>query len=614
MRSGRAEESGASTARGGLISCALTIGIATMRKRKLRTALTGITVALITFALLSFSSTSKIKEFSRYELGGEAAYTGVLVQEPGKGPLNEQTVKVVRRAAGTNAVVAARRWLALSANDQQWRLHVRIPGTDRDVVMKAALALTPEDREVGGLDRWLPDWDGFVASGGCYLPPAKAEALGVKPGDSLTVAGMPYTFTGTFDPVVFRDRLRMLNGDPMMPLDYAAIEDNEQAVLQNMTLEDAARGMLTGESRTSEDFLDPAEMALVLGAEDVPGLTLHAVELREPSAEAAEATAISLAQQLDYPVFYSSGSGISVLAAAPLVPRPPRSMLIPLLVAGLIIFNTMLNSIAERRKEIHVYTSLGLAPVHIGSIFMAEALTYGLMGGMFGYVAGQGMATVFSKLGWMGDITLNYSGTQVIYTMLLVLAVVVVSALIPAAMAARLASPSKETGWHLPAPDGDRIHDVLPFTVTPQAAGGILAFLYEHFDAHREGSIGDFSCADLAFAAADDCPEGCLGTLRATVWLAPYDLGVRQDVVVRILQSDEDVCDVHLDLHRRAGQPRSWHKLNRVFVGGLRRQILGWRNISASRVLAYIAMAAGGMRERPAIPAFEGMDEDVASS
>ena len=94
---------------------------------------------------------------------------------------------------------------------------------------------------------------------------------------------------------------------------------------------------------------------------------------------------------------------------------------IPLLVAGLIIFNTMLNSIAERKGEIHVYTSLGLAPFHVGAIFLAEAVTYGLLGGVFGYIVGQGCATIFSALGWMGSITLNYSGTQVVITMALVI-------------------------------------------------------------------------------------------------------------------------------------------------------------------------------------------------
>ena len=85
-----------------------------------------------------------------------------------------------------------------------------------------------------------------------------------------------------------------------------------------------------------------------------------------------------------------------VIAATPLLARAPKSLFIPLVIAALIIFNTMLNSVAERKGEIHVYASLGLAPMHVGALFLAEAATYGLMGSVFGYIVGQGAATVFS--------------------------------------------------------------------------------------------------------------------------------------------------------------------------------------------------------------------------
>ena len=66
MKSDRAEASGARTSRIGLTTTAFRLGIANMRKRKLRTALTGVTVMLITFCLLCFMSTSNYvgqKEF-----------------------------------------------------------------------------------------------------------------------------------------------------------------------------------------------------------------------------------------------------------------------------------------------------------------------------------------------------------------------------------------------------------------------------------------------------------------------------------------------------------------------------------------------------------------------
>jgi hypothetical protein len=346
--------------------------------------------------------------------------------------------------------------------------------------------------------------------------------------------------------------------------------------------------------------MNPMDMAVIPLTNRIPGIVMSSVVAKLDSPESALRAAEELAQRCDYPVYHSSGKNVDVLAAAPLQAQAPRSMLIPLIIAGLIIFNTMMNSIAERKKEIYVYTSLGLAPSHVGTIFLAEALTYGMLGAVFGYIVGQGAATFLGRLGWMGATTLNYSGTQVIITIALVLGVVVISALVPAAMAARLASPSKTAGWRLPEAKNDIIRDLLPFTVTREASGGVLAFLHEFFDAHREGAIGHFACDHIQFIAPGG---GHMGGVKATVWLEPYDLGVRQEVTVTVAPAADDICDLRLELRREAGQDRNWFKLNRTFVSGLRGQLLGWRKVGVERVLGYMAAAQGKLASAAAEPA-----------
>ncbi|MFC1462069.1 ABC transporter permease [Verrucomicrobiota bacterium] len=594
MRSGRAEESGAGTARGGLISCALTIGIATMRKRKLRTALTGMTVALITFALLSFSSATTVKEFNEFELSADPAPPGIFVTTPNKRNMSGAAYGIIKNMAGTNAICYPRYWWATALYDQKWRLHVVQPETGKEVMLKGGFVLDPADAEMSGIDKMLPDWETFQREKGCYLAPETAAALGLEPGDEIFAGGYPLKFVGTFEPTLFSEKMRTLTGDPYLPVDYTAIDPDERQAMAETKLEDIADTIVDDSHLLRNlDWLEPRDMIVIPRTNGVGGLSMHSVYLRPEGTNSIRDMAIELTQRLDYPVYYSTGQSVNVLAAAALIPKAPRSVVIPLLLAGLIIFNTMLNSIAERKKEIHVYTSLGLAPAHVAGIFIAEAATYGLMGSTFGYIIGQGMATVFSNLGWMGNITLNYSGTQVMWTMTLVLLVVILAALVPAIMAARLASPSKETGWRLPEPDGDTIRDVLPFTVTVEAAPGVQAFLYEYLDAHREGSIGYFSSDDITYLPAQEGRH--VGGVAATVWLAPYDLGVRQDVTIALMPSEDDVCDLGLELTRKSGQPKDWRKLNKVFVASLRSQMLGWRNISVERVLGYIraAEAAG---------------------
>jgi hypothetical protein len=43
-----------------------------------------------------------------------------------------------------------------------------------------------------------------------------------------------------------------------------------------------------------------------------------------------------------------------------------------------------------------------------------------------------------------------------------------------------------------------------------------------------------------------------------------------------------------VELTRQSGQAATWRNLNRVFLGDLRRQLLGWRKVKAQRVLEYI--------------------------
>jgi hypothetical protein len=303
---------------------------------------------------------------------------------------------------------------------------------------------------------------------------------------------------------------------------------------------------------------------------------------------------------LAFPVYYGAGEQVRVMVSTPLLPRLPRSLVVPLLIASLIIFNTMLNSVAERKGEIHIYMSLGLAPVHVGVLFLAEALTYGLMGSVFGYVAGQGLATALTRWGLMGGITLNYSGSGVILTMGIVLGVVTLSALVPAYMAGKLATPSAEMRWTVPEPREGVIRDLLPFTVTKKAAGGLVAFVHEYMDAHREGGIGRFTADDLALLPP--APDRAAG-LTATVWLAPYDLGVRQKVRIDARPETEDICVIHVELTRGSGQERTWWRLNKTFLADVRRQLLGWRKVKPERMLEYIARAASG-RPAPARSAY----------
>ena len=65
------------------------------------------------------------------------------------------------------------------------------------------------------------------------------------------------------------------------------------------------------------------------------------------------------------------------------------NLFVPLLIAALIVLNTMLGAVYERSAEIGVYSSVGLAPGHISSLFIAESMVFAVTGAVLGYLVGQ---------------------------------------------------------------------------------------------------------------------------------------------------------------------------------------------------------------------------------
>jgi len=593
-----AEASGAQTGRGGVIMSAIWLGIANMRKRMVRTLLTGLTIVLVTFSLLCFTSSSTYQDKRTITLDDvKSAHNGVLLQHPSSQKLDIETEESVANMLGADELVVGRYWAVYSkadANQPLWRLHVRNPRTNKLAALKAGLGLRPEEDQFTKVGSVLKDWDRFAEGAGCYVSETTAEVLGVKAGDTVVVAGATLEVLDAFDGRAFEKNVRKLDGQTLLPIDYSVQKDDGTLASQ----ESMESVMASGEGAQPDPtmvFVSADEVIILpvaLAKKVMPDL--RSVAIRS-SKEDVVALANKLVGNIVYPVYYGVGDSVKAIVSTPLLPKAPRNLAIPILIAALIIFNTMLNSIAERKKEIYIYSSLGLAPKHIGVLFLAEAMTYGVMGSVFGYIIGQGVAKILTGLNLMGGITLNYSGSNVIMTMGLVLLVVMASAIVPAIMAAKVASPSGDLDWKVPAPKDGVILGQLPFTVSEKAAPGLAAFLYEYIDAHTDGAIGNFTSANLSLESGEG---DTVVRLKATIWPAPYDLGVRQDITINFDKSEADICDLHIRLDHRAGQERSWWRLNRVFLGDIRSQLLGWRNIAPERMLKYIRQSDG--RRQPA--------------
>lgn len=587
MRRGTmAEASGAQTGRRGVMMSAVWLGIANMRKRFMRTMLTGLTIVLVTFSLLCFTSSSTYRKKRTTTLNNveQVAHDGVLLQHPRIQELDPQTGDSISNILGGNNLMAARYWV-VNNQTPDWRLHVRNAQTNQLAALKSGLGLQPQETKFIDIETVLKDWDQFAEGNGCYVSEIVARRLGVQAGDNVVVGGTELKLIATFDGRAFEDKMRKLDGQSLLPLDYTVQTDNWALDSQENMEQMMAEGGAAIEPDPSVVHVS-GDQVIILPVPLVKRLpsTLRSLAIKSDEKSAQE-LATNIVRDIVYPVYYGTAEGVKAIVSTPLLPSAPRKLLIPIMIAALIIFNTMLNSIAERKREIYIYSSLGLAPRHIGVLFLGEALTYGLMGSVFGYVIGQGLATVLTKFHLMGGITLNYSGSNVILTMGLVLMVVAVSAIVPAVMAAKIASPSGDLDWKVPHPQDGYIKGLLPFTVSQKAAPGLAAFLYDYLLAHKEGAIGNFISDNIVLNKGDG---DTVVQLKSTIWPAPYDLGVRQHMTINFDASEGDICELKIRLEHGAGPERSWWRLNKVFLSDVRAQLLGWRNIAPQRMLKYI--------------------------
>jgi hypothetical protein len=715
IRSGRGSAESASFARASVLMSAVLLGIANMRKRKFRTALTSVTIILITFAVLAFTSTTRYLDTTTLPTGVATEYEGLMLRQRGFRPMPAVVTANLQVVLGDQQNLVER-WWNINASDPKDQVHViavqrgqrgaaineqrgsaapgemaerTAPERPRLFASQAVLGLSPGESQLSRIADVIGPRDFARLENGerdiIYFSRSIAERLAVQRGDFVKLGGMDLEVAGLFDANAFDQQVTMLSGEPIAPLQYAAgaldaggrrldaagAEDLDldpeatagelagayehlpatqfvivpaeiSRMLPNARLRSIGlrlepgdeirrmgevamdlsgvlrerhdaeamvelRGMLSAlEGRTDAKRVHRELAAVVQRLEENPEQRvraaddLHGVGLRLREFDPVKEVSDELAKRFAIAIFAGYPDGVRMVAASNLASVSGAGQVaIPMAIAGLIIFNTMMGSIAERRREIHVYTSLGLAPMHVGALFVAEAMTYGLIGAVFGYVIGQGAGTALLQLGWLGGATLNYSGTSAILTMGLILVVVLLSALVPARLASKIAAPSIERTWKVPLPKGDEIIAALPFTINKTAADGALAYLAEYFDAHQEGSIGRFSAGNVeAFSFEDD--QGRLSRgLKTVIWLTPFDLGVRQHLMLLIHPGQfQDIYEVQVVLQRLSGDDGSWYRMNRTFLTELRKQFLQWRSLSPQRMLEYVEESHRLFQER----------------
>jgi len=258
-----------------------------------------------------------------------------------------------------------------------------------------------------------------------------------------------------------------------------------------------------------------------------------------------------------------------------------EALIVPMLIAALIVLNAMMGAVYERFREIGIYSSVGLAPMHIALLFIAEACVYAVIGVTLGYMFGQGLGKILVHYDLLSGLSLNYSSMAAIVSAVMVMAVVLLSTLYPARLAARSAVPDTVRRWQPPPPEGDDWSFDFPFMVGETEVEGIAGFLAGFFNAYGEESIGVLYADKVRIVEESNQRGERELALQLLLWLAPFDMGVSQFVQVEFTPSStRGAYGVDVYIRRLSGQDTYWQRVNSGFFNALRKEFLLWHTMA----------------------------------
>ena len=586
----------------GVMATAFLLGLNNMHRRRLRTWLTCATLVLMTFVMICFTSLQSDVVDTQVAIG-KASFSGLVVKNERFEPIAEGEVFALRSRYGHTCAVEPR-YMLIGTEDWETRKRfnpqVKVTFTPPDGPLRESAldtvmrlgASEPLAMQVKLLTHkgWFTPTQATAEEGliPVMVSEQAARELGVTPamvdapdGVIVNVNDQRVLLYGIFESESLR-QAHDLDGKSPLPFDVTALRE----LIMTSTYQILAND--------EDPRIAPEKIMLAPnGRWDIPiaraTSIVHSVAVVIPEDRGYKLSR----QQIDG---YLEQTGKTVcygLDGFAFLGRRARArtvqglleMLIPLIIAALTVLNTMKGSVYERKDEIFVYNSVGIAPRHVFFMFFVEAMVYAVVGSVLGYLLSQGTGRVLTWLNFTGGLNMTFASVSTIYASLAIAVSVFISTLFPARTAMKVATPTEDVGWRLPDPEGDTWTFRVPFTFGFRDRIAILAFFSRYFQDHGEGGSGKFF-AGKPLLGAGELP-GTAGEaelaphLDVTVWPKPFDLGVSQNLRVA-LGTDPETGEYipTITLERLTGSRENWVRLNRQFITLIRQRLLHWRAVS----------------------------------
>lgn len=595
LRTAKGEVQNAEGNKMGMMTTAFMLGLNNMHKRKVRTGLTCASLVLMTFVMISFSSVQS-NIVNRNRAIGKAEYQGILVREPRFSPVTDGEINALKARYGRRFPVNIRRVLPgiydPSANSgMPSPLAITAGSGGAAITRSAKTALLFDSTEpiassipMLTTNGWFTTAQQENKSGSLpiIISDVMAQRLSITVADvnsgpvDVALNGAPFFIYGIFDSREFAE-VRDVDGENLLPFDIEALV-SPRVISYNIVLAE------------TDDPRVPAEDAIFALNGHIEPADPVAIRILSAVVDMNSADYPTARREIDAHLEQTSRQTYYGLDGVGYIARRARvrslaglmDLIIPLIIAGLTVLNTMKGSVYERRDEIFVYNAVGISPRNIFFMFVAESLVYAVVGVVLGYVLAQGTGRVLTALDLTGGLNMNFTSLSTVYASLAIAAVTILSTWFPARQAMEIAKPSEDAGWTMPKTEGDELSFDLPFTFTHYDRVAVLGFFHRYFINNGEGSAGPFFAGVPKLGAempsADATAHEIVPYVEVTVWCKPFDLGVSQLVKIELVTDPSTGEYVsHMQMRRLTGTHDAWQRLNTPLVRKIREHFLHWR-------------------------------------
>lgn len=602
---------------------AFLLGVSNLKRRRLRTALTCTTLIILTFTVMSFTAVKSMRHHTRLLYQPQSPYQGYLFKNFNWTDLPPEALDTLSNYFEGKGIAAPRVWL--EDKDRTRALSIPVRFGDQRFEAKGIVGLSADESAVTGLNqiltggRWFnPDERNVV-----LLPARMARQIGINPlrpsEASVLLWGMPFRVVGVFDGKALMSK-KDLDGEPLTPVTFPSEVTAEMTDVEMEALE-SGEDVKSFQSRYQHIAGD---LTLIVPYQTLlsSGGHLKAVAIRPEDGSVNRETSEHLVDRFGLIMFSGEPDGIYVYHASDTMSYSGvPNVMIPLIISVFIVLNTMIGSVYERKHEIGIYTSVGLAPSHVSFLFIAEALAFAVLSVVLGYLLAQVTAGLFAETSLWSGITVNYSSMAGVAAMVLVILVVLISVIYPSRVAANIAIPDVNRSWKMPESVDNKLDITLPFLMNYREHLSIGGYLLEHFEGHKDVSHGLFSAGEIDYAfsqcqmpdtnqsssAASMIPaesgpgeDEVFLQISVNIWLAPFDFGIMQKVTHAFCSASDEPgsIEIRIRLERLAGEANAWRRINKAFLLDLRKQLLIWRSLDSATKDEYEALMVSAAENR----------------